>query len=104
MPQPIRARRRIEFAISERSLLVHGERRWRAAMAAGLNTIDCCFEDDDMDHPERLERQLVENIQRASLEPLDEASVFQELMGLRGWNGKQLAEALPGSQSRRVFR
>lgn len=75
-------------------LVVHGERRWRAAKAAGLETIDCCFEDEDMGHPQRLERQLVENIQRASLEPLDEASAFQELMELRGWNGKQLAEAL----------
>ena len=75
-------------------MIVHGERRWRAALLAGLKTIECRFEKNDLVTAKKLKQQLVENIQRSDLPPLDEANAFNELMLLNGWTGKQLAEEL----------
>ncbi|REJ87821.1 MAG: ParB/RepB/Spo0J family partition protein [Planctomycetota bacterium] len=75
-------------------IIVSGERRWRAARLAGLKTIDCVFHDDDLSEAEVLEQQLVENLLREDLRPIEEARGFAALMELHDWNGKQVAEAL----------
>lgn len=57
--------------------IIAGERRWRAAQAAGLRTVPVAVRpvpDDKL-----LELALVENIQREELSPLEEAQAFQRL-------------------------
>ena len=75
-------------------VIISGERRWRAARQAGLTTVDCCFHEEPLSKPEVLELQLIENLLREDLSPLEEARAFESLMGLNGWTGKQLAAAV----------
>jgi ParB family chromosome partitioning protein len=79
---------------AERWVIVFGERRWRAACAAGLATVDCFFHEQPLAQAQVLELQLIENLLREDLRPIDEARAFQSLMDLNGWNGKQIADAL----------
>lgn len=79
---------------SQRWMIVSGERRWRAARLAGLETIDCFFHEQALGDSEVLELQLIENLLREDLRPVEEARAFQSLMDLNCWNGKQVAEAL----------
>ena len=58
--------------------LVAGERRWRAAKRAGLQTIPALVRDVGDDTS--LEQALVENIQRQDLNPLEEAAAYQQLI------------------------
>jgi ParB family chromosome partitioning protein len=78
----------------ERWVIVSGERRWRAARLAGVATVDCYFHEQPLTQNQTLELQLIENLLREDLRPIEEASAFQSLMDLNGWNGKQIAEAL----------
>ena len=89
--QPIRARWSEELA---KWIIVSGERRWRAAKLAGLSTIDCVFEERELQQAQTLEQQLIENLIREDLLPIEEARAYQQLMQLKNWNGKQVAEAL----------
>ncbi|MBS0264268.1 MAG: ParB/RepB/Spo0J family partition protein, partial [Planctomycetes bacterium] len=84
-------------------MIVAGERRWRATKRAGLLQIDCRFHDGDISRSEILEQQLIENLLREDLQPIEQAKAFSMLLELNGWTGKQLAEALrvpPSSVSR----
>lgn len=94
---PIRVRWDNEI---ERWIIVTGERRWRATVAAGLPAIDCFFVDGEVTENELREQQLVENLLRSDLKPLEEAKAIQSLMELNNWNGKQVAEALRVTTSR----
>ena len=58
--------------------LIAGERRWRAAQKAGLDTIPAWVR--DASPSEALELALVENLQRKDLNPIEEASAYKELM------------------------
>ena len=58
--------------------LVAGERRWRAARKAGLGRIPAVIRTSD--DREWLTAALVENLQRADLNPLEEAAAFQQLL------------------------
>ena len=87
-------------ATLEKWVIISGERRWRAAREAGISTIDCVFHEAPLSAPEILEQQLIENLLREDLAPLEEARAFASLMELRGWNGKQLASALRITESR----
>ena len=58
--------------------LIAGERRWRAAQKAGLDTIPAWVR--DVSPSEALELALIENLQRKDLNPIEEASAYQELM------------------------
>ncbi|MGD9622113.1 MAG: ParB/RepB/Spo0J family partition protein [Mycolicibacterium sp.] len=65
-------------ADAARFQLVMGERRWRAAQLAGLETIPAIVRetaDDSM-----LRDALLENIHRAQLNPLEEAAAYQQLL------------------------
>jgi ParB family chromosome partitioning protein len=59
---------------NEQYRIVHGERRWRAAQMAGLETIPALVQRTDYDTITRLVRQLVENIQREDLNDVDRAA------------------------------
>jgi ParB family chromosome partitioning protein len=88
---PIRVR---WSATDHKWVIVYGERRWRAARAANLEMIDCYFDESDSSEAEILEQQLIENLLREDLSPIDQARGFSTLMDLKGWNGKQVAESL----------
>ncbi len=58
-------------------VLIAGERRWRAARIAGLDSVPVIFrEANDRD---RLELALIENVQRADLMPLETAEAYRQL-------------------------
>ncbi len=81
-------------------VIVCGERRWRAAVRAGLQEIDCSFQEADLEPAAVLEQQLIENCLREDLQPLEEAKAFAKLMEFHGWTGKELAGALQVAPSR----
>jgi ParB family chromosome partitioning protein len=58
--------------------LIAGERRWRAARRAGIQTIPALVR--DVDDAGALEQALVENLHRADLNPLEEAAAYQQLI------------------------
>ena len=74
--------------------IISGERRWRACQLAGLTTIDCCIHEGELGSSLILEEQLIENLLREDLNPIEEARAFKTLIELNGWTGKQLATAL----------
>lgn len=59
-------------------LLVSGERRWRAAMKAGLTEVPVVIK--DYTDQEVLEIGLIENIQRENLNPIEEAQAYRKLI------------------------
>jgi ParB family transcriptional regulator, chromosome partitioning protein len=82
--QPILVRRR-----GERYQIVAGERRWRAAEAAGLASVPVSVREVPDD--QLLELALVENVQRQELTPLEEAQAFQRLQGELGLSQDEIA-------------
>lgn len=75
-------------------LIIAGERRYRAAVRAGLPSIDCYFREGELTESEILEQQLIENLLREDLQPIEEAHAFEKLIQLNDWSSKQLAESL----------
>lgn len=69
--------------------LVSGHRRHRAATEAGLKEIPAYIK--DLSDVDVLELQLVENLQRADLHPLDEADGYRKLLDHHGYNADALA-------------
>lgn len=69
--------------------LITGERRWRAARLAGLRHVDVVVK--DASPQEMLELALVENIQRADLNPLEEAQAYAQLVEDFGMTQEQVA-------------
>jgi len=63
---------------SDRYCLIAGERRWRAARRAGLDTIPAIVRDTD--DVGAIEQALVENLHRQDLTALEEAAAYQQLI------------------------
>lgn len=61
-------------------VIVAGERRWRAARLAGLNEIPCLVDERLGERRDRLLAQAEENLQRESLNAVEEAEVLVQLM------------------------
>lgn len=76
--------------------LITGERRWRASRLAGLQHIDVIVK--DATPQETLELALVENIQRADLNPLEEAVAYQQLADEFGLTQERIAERVGRSR------
>ena len=72
--------------------LVAGERRWRAAKRAGLQTVPAMIEEIDDDTA--LEIAIIENLQREDLSPLDEALMFERMTADHGYSVRKLAQKL----------
>jgi ParB family chromosome partitioning protein len=72
--------------------LVAGERRWRAAIAAGLDAIPAMIE--DVDDETALEISIIENLQREDLSPLDEALIYDRMIRQFGYSIRKLAQKL----------
>jgi ParB family chromosome partitioning protein len=75
-------------------VIIAGERRYRAAQMAGLETLLCVEAKGPLTPDEILEDQLVENCLREDLRPIDQAKAFKALLDRRGWTYRQLAETL----------
>jgi ParB/RepB/Spo0J family partition protein len=69
--------------------IVAGARRFRAARTAKLETLPCVVR--TLDDKEALEVNLIENLQRADLEPLEEADGYLTLTKKHGYSAEQLA-------------
>ncbi len=76
--------------------IVHGERRWRAAQLAGLQTIPAVVQRREYDEITRYTRQLVENIQREDLNDVDRAEGLVRLQLLLQQELNMEAEAAGG--------
>ena len=77
--------------------LVTGERRVRAAAAAGLERIPAIVRDLDDQH--RLELALVENLQREDLDPIDAAHGFRRLIDDFGFSHERIASRVGRARS-----
>lgn len=77
--------------------IVAGERRWRAAQIAKLHEIPVLVR--NYSDTEVLEIAIIENIQRADLNPVDEAAGYKQLMDRFGHTQDKLATALGKSRS-----
>lgn len=69
--------------------LVVGERRLRAAVIAGLAWIPTI--ERELSDKEVLEIQLIENVQRVDVHPLEEADGYKDLIGKHGYDVEQIA-------------
>jgi ParB family chromosome partitioning protein len=77
--------------------IIAGERRWRAAQLAGITEIPAIVR--DVSDREALELAIVENIQRADLNPVEEAMGFQQLIDDHGYTQADLGEVIGKSRS-----
>ena len=77
--------------------IVAGERRYRAALAAGLFEIPAI--ELDVTPEEALEITLIENLQRKDLNPFEEAEGYRALSQLHGYTQEQIAKATGRSRS-----
>ena len=91
--QPLIVRRRG----AEDYEIVAGERRWRAAQMAQLHDLPVIIK--DLTDSEVLEIALIENIQRADLNAVEEAVAYRQLMDRFGHTQEKIAEALSKSRS-----
>ena len=76
--------------------LIAGERRWRAAMKAGLIHVPVVVRDAS-DH-EALQLALVENLQREDLNPIEEANGYRRLQEEFQWSQEEMAERVGKSR------
>jgi ParB family chromosome partitioning protein len=77
--------------------IVAGERRWRAAQIAQLHELPVIIKDFDDD--EVLEVAIIENIQRADLNAIEEAAGYQQLMDKFEYTQEKMAKTLGKSRS-----
>ncbi|MFB9308077.1 ParB family chromosome partitioning protein [Agromyces hippuratus] len=92
--QPIVVRRHPELA--GKYELVMGERRLRATKAAGLDSIPAVVKDTA--NEDMLRDALLENLHRSQLNPLEEASAYQQLLADFGITQEQLATRIGRSR------
>ncbi len=77
--------------------LIAGERRWRAARRAGLQTIPALVQTSS--DVASLERALVENLHRQDLNALEEAAAYQQLIEEFGYTHEQVATRVGKSRA-----
>ena len=76
--------------------IIAGERRWRAARMAGLDEVPVVV--IEADDKKAMELALIENLQRADLNPIEEAQGYQQLMTDYGMTQEQAAERVGKSR------
>ncbi|MGV3549778.1 ParB/RepB/Spo0J family partition protein [Rhizobium sp.] len=77
--------------------IIAGERRWRAAQLAGLNEVPVIIR--EVDDRTALELAIVENVQRADLNPVEEALGYEQLIAEHGYTQNDLGEIIGKSRS-----
>lgn len=70
-----------------------GERRWRACKHAGIETIDLVINDKVQNHLDETAGELIENIQRDDLTPVEIAEALNLFVD-EGWKQKDIADRL----------
>ena len=76
--------------------IIAGERRWRAALKAGLKEVPVIIR--DYTEKEILELSLIENIQRENLNPIEEAQAYKRLMDEFGLGQADVAQRVSKSR------
>lgn len=82
---------------SERFEIIAGERRWRAAQLAGLDTIPCLVK--DVSDEATVAIALIENIQREDLNAMEEATALQRLLDEFNMTHQGVADAVGKSRT-----
>lgn len=77
--------------------IIAGERRWRAAQRAGLHEVPVIIR--EVDDKEALELAIIENVQRADLNPLEEAQGYGQLIEQFEYTQQDLAQVIGKSRS-----
>ena len=77
-----------------RYVLIAGERRWRAAQFAGRTSVPCVIHREALSDAEILVLQLLENLQREDLKPIEQAAGYKKLMAVQGWSANRLSKEL----------
>jgi ParB family chromosome partitioning protein len=77
--------------------IVAGERRYRASKIAGVEKVPCRIK--DMSDAEALEVQVIENLQREDVHPLEEAQGYAELLKLPGYDVAAIADKIGRSMT-----
>jgi len=77
--------------------IIAGERRWRAAQLAGLSDLPVLIR--NVDDRTALEIAIVENVQRADLNPLEEAEGYEQLIAEHGYTQNDLGDIIGKSRS-----
>lgn len=77
--------------------IIAGERRWRAAQMAGLHAVPVIVR--EISDTEAAEIALIENVQRADLNPVEEAAAYRDLIETFGHTQEKLSEAVGKSRS-----
>ncbi len=81
-------------------VVVIGERRWRAAELAGLESIACIVVPGTATPEEILEDQLVENCLREDLKPIEQARAYRSLMQRPGLSQRAWPRSWPSARGR----
>ena len=85
-----------EYAPGKYSI-VAGERRYKASLIAGLQTVPVIVK--SFSEVQRIEVSLIENVQREDLNPIEEAYAYQYLIQKSGYTQEQVAEKVGKSRS-----
>ncbi len=89
--QPIRVRWSEE---KDAYMVVVGERRWRAARMAGIESLSCVVVEGSIPSDELLAIQMIENAVREDLKPIEQAKAYRRLIEAKDWSARQLAAEL----------
>jgi ParB family transcriptional regulator, chromosome partitioning protein len=89
--QPLVVRRK-----GDRYELIAGERRWRAAIKAGLTEVPAVIR--EATDNEALQLALIENLQREDLNPIEEAAGYRRLQEEFHWSQEEMAERVGKSR------
>lgn len=76
--------------------IVAGHRRFRAAKAAGLESVPCDVR--ELSDSQVIEAQITENLQRSDLNPIEEAEAYEALHTRHGYTVEQIAEKIARSR------
>lgn len=79
--------------------LIWGERRYRAALAVGIKTLQAIITDREMSEAEIRMIQLIENSHRADLLAAEKAHALAEIQKLNGWSNKEVSQHVQMEQS-----
>ena len=77
--------------------IIAGERRWRAAQIAKLHAVPAVVQ--ELSDSEALEIGIIENVQRADLNPIEESEAYQRLIDEFSYTQAELAEVVGKSRS-----
>lgn len=85
-------------SIGEQYEIIAGERRWHAAIQAGLEEVPCIIK--ECTDQEALEAAIIENVSRVDLNPVEEAHAYERLMQEFNYTHEQIAQAVGKSRAK----